>query len=182
MQDIILYFAYVSPQGSRIYDNLAENNGISLIENNIMEMKVNYPEYYFFLAGDFNARTKDFKDFIQRDDLQYVFGETDFERNDFEVPKKSKDIGAFNQFGQSLVDLCCTFNVHIINGRLFDDSDGNYTCTANDSALVVCYNIASSDLFPRVSYFNLENRDESVHFSCDVNLNFDLILPIYNPT
>ena len=26
MQDIILYFVYVSPQGSRIYDNLAENN------------------------------------------------------------------------------------------------------------------------------------------------------------
>ena len=56
-------------QGSRIYDNLAENNGILLIENNIMEMQVNYPECYFFLAGDFNACTKDFNDFIPRDDL-----------------------------------------------------------------------------------------------------------------
>ena len=72
--------------------------------------------------------------------------------------------------------------VDCINVRLFDESDGNYTCTANDGASVVDYNIASSDLFPRVSYFNLENRDESVHFPCDVNLNFDLILPIYNPT
>ena len=35
IKDIILYFAYVSPQGSRIYDNLPENNGILLIENNL---------------------------------------------------------------------------------------------------------------------------------------------------
>ena len=68
MQDIILYFVYVSPQGSRIYDNLAENNGILLIENNLNEIKVDYPVYCFFLAGDFNAGTRDFKDFIPRDD------------------------------------------------------------------------------------------------------------------
>ena len=63
-----------------------------------------------------------------------------------------------------MVDLCCTFNVHIINGHLYDDTDSNYTCTANDGTSVVYYNIASSDLFPHVSYFNVENRDESVHF------------------
>lgn len=60
MQDIILYFAYVSPQGSRIYDNLVENNGILLIENNMNEIKVDYPDCCFFLAGDLNARTRDF--------------------------------------------------------------------------------------------------------------------------
>ena len=41
----------------------------------------------------------------------------------------------FNQFGQSLADLCCIFNIHIINGRLYDDTDGNYTCTANKGLL-----------------------------------------------
>ena len=63
-----------------------------MIESNIMEMKINYPEYYFFLDGDFNARTKDFKDFIPRDDLQYVSGDIDYERDDFEIPRKSKAI------------------------------------------------------------------------------------------
>ena len=154
----------MSPQGSRIYDNLTENYGILLIENNIIEIKAEYPDCCFFLAGDLNARTCDFKDFIPRDNLQYVFGETDYERDDFDIPRKNKDIDTFNQFGQSLVDLCCTFSVHIINGRLHDDTDGNYTCTANDGTSVVDYNIASSDLFPHVSYFNIENRDESVHF------------------
>ena len=78
--------------------------------------------------------------------------------------RNNKDSEVFIQFGQSLVDLCCTLNIHIINGRLYDDTNGNYTCTANDGTSVVDYNIASSELFPRISYFNVENRDESVHF------------------
>lgn len=68
--------------------------------------------------------------------------------------------------------LCCTFNVHIINGRLYDDTDGNYTFTANDGTSVVDYNIASSDLFRHVSYFNVENRDESVHFPLHCQFKF----------
>lgn len=68
--------------------------------------------------------------------------------------------------------LCCTFNVHIINGRLYDDTDGNYTFTANDGTSVVDYNIASSDLFRHVSYFNVENSEESVHFPLHCQFKF----------
>ena len=60
MQDTVLYFAYVSPQGSTNYDNLSENNGILLLESNITDIKFQYPDSYFFLAGDLNAKTKDF--------------------------------------------------------------------------------------------------------------------------
>ena len=83
-------------------------------------------------------------------DLQYIFGETDYERDYYDIPRnnKDRDVYLINQFGQSLIDLCCIFNIHIINGRLYDDTDGNYTCTANNGASVVDYNIASSDLFP----------------------------------
>ena len=70
VQDVILYFAYASPLGSRIYNNLPENNGILLIENNLNEIKFQYPDCSFFRAVDLNTRTKNFKDFIPRDDLQ----------------------------------------------------------------------------------------------------------------
>ena len=53
----------------------------------------------------------------------------------------------YNLFGITLAELCCTFDIHIINGRLFNDSDGNFTCIANDGASVVDYSIASSKLF-----------------------------------
>ena len=163
MQNTIMYFAYVSPQGSTIYKTLNENNGIVLLESNISDLKFDYPDSYFFLAGDLNARTKDFIDYIPKDDVQYIFGETNYESDDFDMQRKNKD-DRFNLFGTTLAELCCTFDMHIINGRRFDDSEGNFTCIANDGASVVDYNIASSKLFSKISYFTIEDRDESVHF------------------
>ena len=61
----------------------------------------------FLLVGDLNARTRDLKDFIPRDDLQYIFGETDYERDYYDIPRnnKDRDVYLINQFGQSLIDL-----------------------------------------------------------------------------
>ena len=36
--------------------------------------------------------------------------------SDFRVPRNSKD-NIVNSFGLSLIDLCCEFHVHILNGR-----------------------------------------------------------------
>ena len=171
MQDTVLYFAYVSPQGSTVYNNLTENNGIVLLESNITDIKFQYPDSYFFLAGDLNARSKDFIDYIPKDDLQYIFGETNYEYDDFDMQRKNKD-DTYNLFGITLVELCCTFDMHFINGRLFDDSEGNFTCIANDGASVVDYNIASGKLFSKISYFNIEDRDESVHFPINCQFTF----------
>lgn len=66
MQDTVLYFAYVSPQGSTVYNDLTENNGLVLLEGNITDIKFHYPDSYFFLAGDLNDRTKGFTDHNQR--------------------------------------------------------------------------------------------------------------------
>ena len=74
---------------------------------------------------------------------------------------RNKDIIRYNNFGRILVDLCCTYNIHIVNGRCSDDSDDNYTCIANEGHSVVDYHLASSELFPFISYFNVEMRDES---------------------
>ena len=74
IQDTVMYFAYVSPQGVTIYNNSNEKNDIVLLESNIADVKFRYPDSYFFLAGDLNARIKKFKDYIPNDDLLYVFG------------------------------------------------------------------------------------------------------------
>ena len=170
-QDTIMYFAYVSPQGSTIYITLNENIGIVLLESNISDIKFYYPDSYLFLAGDLNARTKDFIDYIPKDDVQYIFWETNYESDDFDMQRKNKDDRS-NLFGPTLAELCCTFDMHIINGRLFDDSEGNFTCIANDGASVVDYNIASSKLFSKISYFTIEYRDESVHFPINCQFTF----------
>ena len=56
----------------------------------------------------------------------------------FCMPRNSKD-KVLNRFGSALIDLCCTHDVHIFNGRLHGDTDGHYTCTANDGKSLVDY-------------------------------------------
>ena len=78
------------------------------------------------------------------------------------MSRTSKDT-ACNNFGLSLIDLCCTFNINIFNGRLFNDKNGEYTYFANNGASVVDYMLASSNIFPNVTDFNVDNNMFSVH-------------------
>ncbi|KAH3786507.1 hypothetical protein DPMN_164614 [Dreissena polymorpha] len=59
--------------------------------------------------------------------------------------------------------MCCTKDLHILNGR-FSDVNGEITCTANDESSVVDYSIASSALFERIIDFKVDTLDISDHF------------------
>ena len=60
----------------------------------------------------------------------------------------------------------------MLNGRLFDDADGNITCISNDGRSLVDYIIASTSLFDKVSYFCVDDHDFSDHFpvTCTLKL------------
>ena len=61
--------------------------------------------------------------------------------------------------------MCFTMNIHIfLNGRLVQDSEGNITCTSGNGASVVVYCIASTDLFPFVTFSVVLDRKDSDHF------------------
>ena len=157
-KDILLYFTYISPEGSPVYTE--EKNGIKLMQANISIMKDDYPDAHYFIGGDLNACTKDFLDYIPFDNLFYIFGETDYEGDIFNLERKNRDSLKFNLFGKTLTDFCRIFDLHIMNGRLYDDVDGNFTCAANDGASTVDYNI----------------RMESDHFPIFCQFTFDIVL------
>ena len=76
-------------------------------------------------------------------------GETDYPGDTFNLLRRSQDCEVYNNFGLSLIELCCEYDVHMLNGRLFDDIEGNITCTANDGRSIVDYIIASSRYITR---------------------------------
>ena len=51
--------------------------------------------------------------------------------------------------------------MHIVNGRHFGDTNGQFTCLANDGCTVVDYHIVSTELFPFFTYMNVEDSDRS---------------------
>ncbi len=127
-----------------------------------------------------NSRIKDFYDFIPNDDLDFIFNNVAYPSDNFEMPRKSKD-KSYNSFGMSFIDVCCTFDIHVLNGRLFGDKNGEFTCFANGGASVVDYMISSSAIFDHISNFGVGDCMFSVHcpmycnftFKCNANENDD---------
>ena len=67
-----------------------------------------------------------------------------------------------------MIELCCEYDVHMLNGRLFDDIEGNITCTANDGRSIVDYIIASSNLFELFSTFAVDNYEWKTNLITDM--------------
>ena len=85
--------------------------------------------------------------------------------------RNNKD-SQMNKFGSLRIDLYCTFDILMANGRLFDDKDGKFTCTANEGRSVVDYFLLSSPVFKHVSYFTVGGEDFSDHFPLRCNMSF----------
>ena len=169
-KDIIIVFTYVAPEKSTFYDD-PETNGIELLADKILSIMSEFPNADLLLAGDFNARTKDHMDFIADDDTDYIFGEhTAYPADEFSMSRLNKDTGDVNAYGRSLIELCCTFNIHILNGRIFGDKEGNFTCFAHDGTSVVDYMIASTELFPKFTHFTVDDFDVSDHLPIHCSL------------
>ena len=87
-----MYFSYVSPEGSSLYNDYVGYNGIDLIEDNLLDIVSKHPDSYLLLAGDFNARCGDLQDISIDDDLEFIINEDDVYENDsFQEERKSKD-------------------------------------------------------------------------------------------
>ena len=123
-KQVIMIFVYISPEGSFIYND-ENDNGIERLFQILTILRNECNDYLFYLAGDFNARTKNLLDYIPDDSLHYIFGDIDYNSDYFNLPRLNKD-KKFNAFGKSLVEMCCNFDVHILNGRLFKDREGHY--------------------------------------------------------
>ncbi|MEW8544944.1 MAG: reverse transcriptase family protein [Candidatus Thiodiazotropha sp.] len=172
--DIVMLFPYVSPEGSPIYNETDGINGIEILEDYLLQIVLRYPDASLLVAGDLNARCGSLQDTLSDDNIDHIFeGETAYENDYFEIYRKSKDL-IQNLFGVSLIDLCKSFSIHIVNGRLHNDTDGEITCTANDGCSVVDYFIVSTNLFSDISDFEVGERSESVHFPLHCTFNFNM--------
>ena len=120
-----MVFTYISPEGSYIYNN-SDFDGIQLLEKHSLNIRSNFSDALLFIAGDLNTRTELFLDDIPNDNLRFIFGVVTYVEDNFDMIRRNKD-KKHNPFGKSLIDLCCAFDIHIMNGQLFDDKDGNIT-------------------------------------------------------
>ena len=119
---------------------------------------------YILLTGDLNARTRDAQDYLTDDHNKYVTLPENYPEDPFNMKRNSQDTHAdINEHGKSLLHLCCSHNIHIVNGRVTGDLEGHLTCFTHNGASLVDYTLASSSLFPSIVHFEIGVQDQFTH-------------------
>ncbi|MCG8113230.1 MAG: endonuclease/exonuclease/phosphatase family protein, partial [Candidatus Thiodiazotropha taylori] len=146
--DIYLGISYIVPENSTIHA-MYDTDLFSTLEADIMLYS---SKGVVFLAGDLNSRIG-----VKHDYVENNFGRSDDILNLFnEIPiaRKTNDKG-INRFGDLLLDLCKATGMCIVNGRLYGDVNGSYTCMTANGESVVDYLLTAYSNFDWLSDFNI---------------------------
>ena len=173
-RDLILDAVYTSPEGLTVY-NSCEKRGIGLLEEKICKIFDIYENVDMMLAGDFNSRTGELDDFIIYDSPDFIpelSENPSYDVDDFDISWASMD-KEVNNFGRDLISFCQSYGMHILNGRVSGNKNGDITCVANGGRSVVDYMLVNTRLC--IQHFEVIVPVESDHFPmiCKVNCAFN---------
>ena len=145
-KDVLYANVYIPPEGSQYYNVLDLNNdGISVLEDAIVENILIDNDVYVILNGDLNSRTSNVAQSISTD------YETMFNIHEPEIfiERTSQD-NVLNTFGNSLLYMCNTLELCIINGTCKGDKNGAFTYICENGCSVIDYFLLSCPLYVKL--------------------------------
>lgn len=92
----------------------------------------------------------------------------------FNIKRKYKHT-TVHAFGKSLLDLCCEFGIHVLNGRCEGDECGEMTFVSQQGSSIVDYILVDTNLFCKLQIFQVLNTDLSMHFPIVTELSIDTL-------
>lgn len=133
--DCILLGMYLPPSQSIYYNETDIYNGISLLEQCLLDTFEVAGDLPVIVCGDLNARTG------EKNGRNVQFPDVfDVSHNDFDEgsahSRISKDV-CINDLGRYLLNVCDQFNLLIMNGMLPGDEWGDFTYIAHNGASVI---------------------------------------------
>ena len=143
-QDIFLCAIYVPPRDSPYFNpNIFDD-----LENDIAYYSA---EGFIMLTGDFNARTGSALDFVDIDQNNHIPGDNLFPKRN--LRKRRNYDTHINEHGKSLLDICKSCDLRIVNGRTTGDSFGNITYHSPKGISTVDYFVVSHELLSLTENF-----------------------------
>ena len=136
-EDILLCMCYAVPLNSRVGGTC---NIFECLSNDLLDFTNTFENLYVpFIAGDFNARTRDENEIV-------ILSDDD---NFTEIPiRTSSDKKPLNSSGTDLIEFCKETGFVILNGRVGKDKNvGVFTCINYNGSSVVDYMLCSASDF-----------------------------------
>ena len=133
-QTIFLCAIYIPPLGSPCFNS----DIFTDLEKDITKFS---SEGLIMLTGDLNARTGSGLDFVDTDHCIHVPGINLPQKHNLRR-RKNYD-SQINEHGKSLLEMCKTCDLRIVNGRTSGDSFGRVTCHSPKGISTVDYFVVS---------------------------------------
>lgn len=173
--NVFLVSTYLPPINSPFYDTSDFDNGVSMLDQCLLDILEKKDDAAFIMCGDFNARTGSkvapFYD-LESDCGVNVDGDL-WSTSSFEgchYSQRSSQDPDVNPFGRRLLDLCSSLDMHILNGACDGDRNGRLTYITSNGSSVIDYFIVSCSLASLVDKMCVLDRIDSKHMpvSCTI--------------
>ena len=160
-EKLMLGTIYIPPENSRFFTQ----DEFDSFENSVSDACCNHK--YVIITCDANSKTAQLSDFVRSDTFLFdMFDVDSVDQSDLEkytelenlnipLDRKSKDKKT-NAHGIRFIDICRNNDLFFLNGRLYNDTDGNFTFKQKS---VIDYVIATADCFKHVRGFNIVETD-----------------------
>ena len=165
--------AYIPPENSS-YWRSQQFDPYAILETDI---QLYQSSGNIILTGDFNARTGSLhdhlSDFSFGDEIEDITrGKDNILLDQLNRTERNNLDSTVNSYGKSLISLCKSFNLRLLNGRTPGDSTGNFTCFQYNGYSTVDYIVCDENLLPIIPFIEISpptHLSDHSHISCYVN-------------
>lgn len=169
VKPVYLCLCYIPP-----VDSVHLKDAWLTLENEILSYSKNG---FIALSGDFNSRISGQLDFIQNDSTSHLSALSDLDYIcDEDINPRHHFDNVVNRNGRSLIDLCISSKLRILNGRHIGDYFGNFTyfkvSQGNIYKSTIDYAIVSEELLRSTRHFCVHTLDLALSDHCQIS--FDI--------
>ena len=156
---------YLPPDNST-YSNRLHTDCCDILENDV---KKYLPLGEVILLGDMNARTACGDDHLRNDTDLFIPDPIPYIMDE-DLPSRNNQDLTTNERGKSILDMCISSGLRILNGRKPGDSLGYFTCHKYNGSSTVDYGIVSERLFKDIMYFHVHSDLGDISDHCQISL------------
>ena len=169
---VVLLGAYLPPSSSQYYVNTEINNGVSILEQCVMDLTEELGDIPIILTGDLNSRTgSNNSEEFDINDIPLHFLENGCDRgSEASRNKHSSKDSIVNEFGKYLLNVCTVFDLTILNGQDNHPDSANFTYVSSTGCSVVDYFIVSKKLLELSPCMSVGQRVDSKHMPIELVL------------
>ena len=159
----LLICVYIPPENSSYYNSVEESNGLITLEVCMDDICSQHPDCKILLCGDLNSRTANY-------DSSAEWNMHDARSDPVGGDSRQSRDNCLNEFGKTLLSLCASYELTILNGCEEFPESGEFTYLSAHGESVIDYFVVSRDISYICSELKIAHSVLSSHLPLEMTI------------